>query len=120
MEIKGRDLFINDLFIKKPHQSRVVFRLKTTQWADKRGNIHEKRSLLALKGQSVGHNYLLENFSDTGEIDLVNLAECPDGIYEVVVCNKSYDYETGLLDDYGFKLLPYEICQQLGESDEQD
>ena len=105
-----------DLFRKKPNLPRVVVRLKTTQWADKRGNIHEKRSLLALKRQGYGHNYLLEDFSNAGEITLVNLAECPDGIYKVIVCNESYDREGGWLDDWDLKLVPYAICPATGES----
>jgi len=95
-----------NLLTKLP-KPRVVVRLKTAQWADKRGNLHEKRSLIMLKRQSVGHNYLLEDFQDS-KIRLYNLGDCLDGIYEVRVCNLSYDRETGLLDDWDFKLVPYE------------
>ena len=81
---------------EKPPQSKVVVRLKTTQWLDKRGNIHQKRSLITLKRQSVRHNFLLEHFRDTGTTNLTNLAECSDGVYEIVSC------------DYDFKLVTYE------------
>jgi hypothetical protein len=93
--------------LKKPPKPKVVIRLKTTQWVDKRGNIHEKRSLLTLKRQSVGYNFLLDYFKDTGDTRLNNLGDCLDGIYEVRACNLSYDQETGLLDDWDFKLVPY-------------
>ena len=36
---------------------------------------------------------------------IVNLGEVEDGIYEVVVCNESRDYETGYVDDYNYRLV---------------
>ena len=36
---------------------------------------------------------------------ILNLGEVEDGIYEVVVCNESHDYETGYVDDYDYRLV---------------
>ena len=38
---------------------------------------------------------------------IINLYECDDGIYEVIMCNLSHDWETGYLDDWDLKLIPY-------------
>ena len=38
---------------------------------------------------------------------IVNLAECEDGLYEVVTCNPSTDWETGYIDDYDYELVPF-------------
>lgn len=88
-------------------RNRVVVRLRTTTWADNRG-IHQKRSILFLKKQSLGHNMLQEDISCVGAEDvlpkIVNLNECEDGIYEVYTCNESRDWETGYVDDWDYKL----------------
>lgn len=38
---------------------------------------------------------------------ITNIAQCEDGIYVVVTCNESRDYETGIIDDYDYKLVAY-------------
>ena len=89
--------------------SRCTVRVKTTVWADKRG-LHTKKSLTFLRRQCEGFNVLAEDVSAIGAEEvlqrLVNLGEVEDGIYEVVVRDKSYDYETGYVDDYDYRLMP--------------
>jgi hypothetical protein len=91
-------------------ESRCVIRLQTNIWSDKRG-LHYKKSLSILKRKCKGFNILEEDTSNIGAEDLfpkiLNFNECKDGIYEVVTCNESRDYETGYIDDYDYRLIPY-------------
>ena len=88
--------------------SRCTVRVKTTVWADKRG-LHTKKSLTFLRRQCEGFNVLAEDASAIGAEEvlprILNLGEVEDGIYEVVVCNESHDYETGYVDDYDYRLV---------------
>ena len=88
--------------------SRCTVRVKTTAWADKRG-LHTKKSLTFLRRQCEGFNILAEDADAIGAEEvlprIVNLGEVEDGIYEVVACNESHDYETGYVDDYDYRLV---------------
>ena len=87
--------------------SRCTVRVKTTVWADKRG-LHTKKSLTFLRRRCEGFNVLAEDASAIGAEEvlprILNFGEVEDGIYEVVVCNESHDYETGYVDDYDYRL----------------
>jgi hypothetical protein len=89
--------------------SRCTVLVKTTTWGDKRG-IHTKKSLTFLRRQCEGFNVLEEDASAIGAEEvlsrILNLGEVEDGIYEVVLCNKRYEYETGCVDDYDYRLVP--------------
>ena len=88
--------------------SRCTVRVKTTAWADERG-LHTKKSLTFLRRRCEGFNVLAEDASAIGAeevlLRILNLGEVEDGIYEVAVCNKSHDYETGYVDDYDYRLV---------------
>ena len=88
--------------------SRCTVRVKTAAWADKRG-LHTKKSLTFLRRRCEGFNVLDEDASAIGAeevlLRILNLDEVEDGIYEVVVCNESHDYETGYVDDYDYRLV---------------
>lgn len=88
--------------------SRCVVRVTTTAWADKRG-LHEKKSLMFLRRQCKGLNVLEEDASAIGAENvlprILNLDECEDGVYDVVVCNERCDYETGYVGDYDYRLV---------------
>lgn len=88
--------------------SRCTVRIKTTIWADKRG-MHTKKSLTFLRRQCEGFNVLAEDAREIGAEKvlprILNFGEVEDGTYEVVVCNEKYDYETGYVDDYEFRLV---------------
>ena len=89
---------------------REVVRLKTNCWRNDKG-LHIMRSLTTLKRKSSGHQMLDEEITMTSPDEaarmIVNLNECKDGIYVVVTCNESKDWETGYIDGYDFKLLPF-------------
>lgn len=89
---------------------RCVVRLTTSAWSDKRG-LHLKKSLTYLKRKSTGWNALADEADAAGDLNasdsIINLDECEDGVYEVVTCNHSHDWETGIIDGYDFKLIPF-------------
>ncbi len=93
-------------------QGRCIVRLSTSCWNDKNG-IYVTKRLTYLKRKCRGYNDLAEECDNIGDADdvmgrVVNLYECEDGVYHVIVCNIRYDWESGYVDDYDFKLLPYE------------
>jgi len=89
------------------HENKCVVRLKTSTWSDKRG-VYLKKSITYLRRLSKGYLILEE---DTKNIDteviegIINLDECSDGVYVVVTCNERYDWETGYIDSYDYKLV---------------
>jgi len=93
----------------KEQENLCVVRLTTTFWKNERG-IFSKKSLTFLKRRCVGYNVLEEDCSAVGAEEvmpkIVNLNEVVDGIYVVVTCNESRDYETGCIDDYDYRLVP--------------
>ena len=100
------DLDLHNLDPKK--KNRCVIRLSTSIWSDKRG-IHLKKSLLFLKTKSYGFQILSEDTTCIGANEvlpkIINLQECDDGIYEVIVINEQRDRESGNVEDYDYKLI---------------
>lgn len=92
---------------------RVVVRIRTTAWSDRRG-MYTKKSLSFVRRQCEGHNYVEEDLSCTGAeetlLRVTNLDTCQDGLYEVAICNVLTDRETGYVDDYMYELRPLD-CQ---------
>lgn len=89
--------------------NRTIVKLKTDFWHDKNG-AYCKKSLKVLKRKSRGHNILLEECSMTGSVaigSILNFNEAKDGIYELIQCNISKDWETGHVDDWDLKLIPF-------------
>lgn len=95
----------------------IVVRLKTSCWLDNSG-IHFKKTLRVLKRMSSGHDFLTEEVSNVGSEETIfkitNLNECEDGLYEVCIINETRDCETGYVDDWEFKLVPY-VGEKLSE-----
>jgi hypothetical protein len=88
--------------------SKTIIRLCTSIWHDKRG-FYVKKSINFLRRKSVGYNIIEEDISMDDDVisRIVNFNECKDGIYEVVMCNISYDFETDYIDSYDYKLIKY-------------
>lgn len=59
-----------------------------------------------------GLNLLEEELGSVGPIDtlerIANIGTCDDGLYEVKAYNESYDYETGYIDNYDLRLVPFQ------------
>lgn len=100
----------NDLLrVPAPKESQTVVKIETSYWHDKNG-AYAKKSLKVLKRKSFGYNLLLEECGMSGaEIisRILNFNESTDGIYELIVCNISTDWETGYVDDWDLKLVPF-------------
>lgn len=71
------------------------------------------RSIKVLRRLSNGHDILSEDVSMTGadavEKKIVNFRDVAPGLYTLITINARRDFETGIIDDYGYKLVPYEI-----------
>lgn len=95
---------------------RTVVKIKTSYWSDDRG-IHIRKDLSFSKRKSVAYNLLEEDADQVGAenivVRIINLDECEDGFYQVVTVNESRDWESGYIEDYDYKLIPYK-----DESDE--
>lgn len=92
-----------------PKESQTVVKIETSYWHDKSG-AYVKKSLKVLKRKSWGYNLLLEECGMSGaEVvgRILNFNEATDGVYELIVCNISKDWETGHVDDWDLKLVPY-------------
>lgn len=92
--------------------TQLVVRLKTSYYNSPRG-IHVKTDIITLKRKTTADwNILKEDADATGPEEVIcritNLYECQDGIYEVVTCNEHRDYWSGYIEDYDYKLIPYQ------------
>lgn len=90
---------------------REVVRVSTACWKDGRDGIHITKRITPLKRKSFGFQVLADDANQVGVSDalkrILNLDECEDGVYEVVTCNESKDWETGCVEDWDYKLIPY-------------
>jgi hypothetical protein len=92
-------------------KSQTVVKIETSYWYDKHG-AYAKKNLKVLKRKSFGYNLLLEECSMSGAEcvnRIVNLNEVNDGVYELLVCNISKDWETGYVDDWALELIPFSL-----------
>ena len=98
----------------KQEKNEQVVRLATSAWKDKQG-IHLKRSLLFQRRKSSGFQILEDDVDMVGASETLarieNLSKCEDGLYKVITCNERKDWETGMVDDYDFRLVPYKEKQ---------
>ena len=92
-------------------ENSCVVRISTSYWHDKNG-LYTKKSLKFLKRQCRGYNWLLEDCSMISADEvfprIINLYDCEDGVYDVVIVNESRDWETGAIDDYDYELIRIE------------
>lgn len=99
------------LCLNRPKENQTVVRVETSCWHDASG-AYKKKSLKVLKRKSFGYNHILHECNMLGTYDclrsITNLDDVPDGIYEVVVCNEHKDWETGCVDDWDLKLVPFD------------
>lgn len=90
---------------------RCIVRLTTSFYTDHRG-IHKKKSLNIMRRLSTGGWDILDDAvnTDAGDVfaRITNIDQLIDGFYEVVIINEKRDYWSGEIDDYDYKLVPYE------------
>ena len=97
-----------ELLNRIENENATVVRLTTTVWKDRKG-AYCKQSITALKRKCTGFNLVTD---DEGECDvfwkrITNLNECKDGIYTLVTVNHQRDWESGHIEDWDYKLEPY-------------
>lgn len=90
--------------------NETVVRIYTAYRGD-RSSLHVKRTISLQKRKSSGCNMLFEDASEMPVAEVIqritNLAECEDGLYRVVTHNEKRDWETGIVDDYDYLLVPF-------------
>ena len=104
---------------QKDPPDKCVIRLTTGYWHDCNG-VYVKKSLRFLKRKCVGFNILYEDAYNGGAEsvipNIINLHECKDGIYQIVTINEFSAWETPhILEDYDYKLIPYQLPMTLKE-----
>lgn len=90
---------------------RTIIKLKTSYWRSDRG-LHSKRDIIYCKTLSYGHNILYEDSNNVSAQyvfeRIINFHECLDNVlYEVVACNLNANWETGICEEYDYKLIPF-------------
>lgn len=89
--------------------SKTICRIKT-DWFNRGDSLVKQKSIRVLKRKSSGFDLLNESANMVGVEDaledIVNFDECDDGIYQLITNNWSTDWETGLIEDVDFKLIP--------------
>jgi len=88
----------------------VIVRLTTSYWYDQDG-LSKRQTIRFLKRRCIGHNFLYEDTSYGGANEviprIVNLNECKDGLYQVIICHERTHWETPhIVEDYDYKLIP--------------
>lgn len=105
------DQFRNFLDSNPSDPWRVFVRLSRSYWHDNDG-IYIKTTLRYLKRKCSGFN-CFDNDCDLGGAEwgiknIINLDECKDGIYELIIVNEHRDWETGIVEDWEWKLIELE------------
>jgi hypothetical protein len=97
---------------QKEEEPIVICRLTTSYWMYSNKKLILKKEISFLKKLSKGCNFILEDVYNIGAEEviprIININECKDGVYKLIITNVSTDWETGYVDDYDYKLIPYE------------
>ena len=92
------------------NKSIEIVKLTTSCWRSNRG-IHIRRDITTQKRLSDGYQVLMEDAEilNADEIfhSITNLDDCQDGLYVVETTNIIRDWETGYIDSYDYKLIPF-------------
>ena len=90
-------------------ENKTVVKLVTTYYQTKNG-FAIKKELVILKKQCSGYNFLTEDCQSIGVDECLskieNLNDCKDGVYKLLTCCESRDWETNIVDDYDYRLVP--------------
>lgn len=88
---------------------RTVVRLKTSWWRSPRG-MHQRRDITFLTRKCEGFSPLREDLDNVNpnEILIENLNDCQDGVYQVLLIPDRYDYMSGELDEWHYRLQKLE------------
>lgn len=98
-------------FLNKPERDypKCVVRVQTE--AFKRGDTYFYGKSVRVLKKLTGYDLIHEEVGNIGIQEalenILNLGEVQNGVYELVIGHRSYDIETGYLDDWDFRLIPY-------------
>lgn len=85
----------------------------TTTWFQRGRSYVEQKSITPLRRLSGHEFYFDEEVTMIGVDEAIpkikNLHQVKDGIYQIVFCNERRDWESGTIDDYDYKLIPYTV-----------
>lgn len=89
----------------------VVVKVQTSYWSDKNG-MYAKKSFIFRKRLCRGFNFVEEDLSCVGAEDTIsriaNIDRYESGLYQLIMVNQHVDYESGYVDDWEYRLVPYE------------
>lgn len=90
-------------------QELCVLSVKTEAY--QRGGVHHFGKSMRVLKRLTTYDILGETVDSIGAeeayMSIINLSDIDDGLYQIVACNVSRDWETGAIDDWDFKLIPY-------------
>lgn len=96
---------------KDNSDNSVVVYVKTNYYSDKNEVLHANKTIRVLRRKSPRFNFFDEDIANMGAEgfaqSIVNLWTVEDGYYRMIIVNEHRDYESGVIDDYEFKLVPY-------------
>jgi len=93
---------------KDIEQVVCVVRVKTSLYnaTKPREGIIQKREVLVQKRKCQGiYHHILDDLYEG--VDIVNLDDVKDGLYTLVMVNEHRDWESGYIDSWDLKLIPY-------------
>ena len=97
-------------YVEKSDKSIVVVKITTSYWNDKRGG-HVKKDINFLRKKCRFFNFFDEDMYSIGAEEsisrITNIYDVEDGVYELITVNESTDWETGNVEDWDYKLVPY-------------
>lgn len=100
------DFILKEAETKPEDVNDVVVRVRTSCWHDRNG-FYEKRSFIYLKRKCKGFNWVENDLDEEVIARISSMNQVEDGIYSIVPINQSRDWETGMIDDYDYELIPY-------------
>lgn len=92
---------------------QVVVRVRTSTYPYRNGFVRNK-SVTVLRKHTTGHDFVNHDIemigADLFADKIVNLNSVDDGLYIVSIVDIKRDWETGYVDDYRYRLIPYTPC----------
>lgn len=93
----------------KKEPVKAIVKVETTiYWHKNYSAFSKQKKVTLLKGRS---NVRLNEIMDDIEFDVLGISgfdDLKDGVYELRICNKSVDIESGMLDDWSYEFIPDE------------
>ena len=92
-------------------EPRVIVRLTTSWYRTGKGGLAKRREITPLRRLCRGHNFLSEDVSMVGADcvgpTIINWDTAKNGVHELKVVNEKRDWETGMVDDWEYELVPF-------------